>query len=123
MPYPALKPSRRNYTPGDWAQRRYRSMNGQETRIRYGTERTDAKLSLQYQNISDTNAALFLAHYNETLGTFKDFTVGTDVLAGWSGSSYIPNTNAPKFRYDRPPQVSAVRPGISSVSVELVSVI
>ena len=121
--FPSLNPSRRDYTPGDWAQEKYRSMSGSETRIRFGDRRTDSTLSLQYQNISDTNAALFLEHYDDRLGTFKNFTIPTAVLAGWSGASYIPTTNAPKFRYSEPPKVSAVRPGISNVSVELVSVI
>lgn len=121
--FPSLNPSRRDYTPGDWAQKKYLSMSGAEKRIRYGSKRTGAVLSLQYQNITDANAALFLAHYNDRFGTFKDFTLPTAVLAGWSGTSYVPTTNAPKFRYSRPPQVSAVRPGISNVSVELVSVI
>ena len=53
MSYPQYKPSGRNYTPGDWAQKKYKAMDGSETRIRYGNKRTDAQLSLQYQNIED----------------------------------------------------------------------
>ena len=38
-------------------------------RIRYGDQRTESRLTLQYRNITDANAALFLADYNENYGT------------------------------------------------------
>ena len=123
MAYPTLSPSGRNYTPGDWAQKKYKAMSGAEVRIRYGDQRTESRLTLQYRNITDANAALFLADYNENYGTFKAFTLPVEVLAGWSGSNYVPNTGAMKYRYNSPPQLQAVRPGITNVSVELVGVV
>ena len=123
MAFPTLAPSARNYVPGDWAQQKYRSMSGSETRIRYGDKRTDATLSLQYQNIPDADAELFLVDYNANYGTYKSFTLPPEVLTGWAGANYVPNTSAMKFRYGGPPQLQAVRPGLSSVSVELVGVI
>ena len=123
MAYPTLAPSARSYTPGDWAQKRYQAMSGAEVRIRYGDKRTDARLTLQYQNLTNANAALFLADYDTQLGTYKAFTVPAEVLAGWEENNYVPNTSAMKFRYAGPPQLQAVSPGITSVSVELVGVI
>ena len=123
MSYPQYKPSGRNYTPGDWAQKKYKAMDGSETRIRYGNKRTDAQLSLQYQNIEDGAADDFLAHYDAMFGTYSAFTIPTEVTSGWTGTNYIPNASAMKFRYSGPPQIQSVRPGISTVSVELVGVI
>jgi len=123
MTYPQLSPSSRNYVPGDWAQQKYKAMSGAETRIRYGDKRTDARLTLQYQNVDDTEADDFLTHYDSVFGTFQAFTLPTEVLAGWTGSNYIPNVSAMQFRYEGPPQVRSVRPGISTVAVELVGVI
>jgi len=125
MPFPTLSPSRRVYTPGDWAQEKFRAMNGSETRIRYGDKRTDAKLSLQYKNISDEAAEEFIADYNAKFGTFKSFTLPVEVLDGWSETNFLPSAGADAihFRYDKPPSLRSVRPGVSNVSVELVSVI
>ena len=123
MTYPQLSPSSRNYAPGDWAQKKYKAMSGAETRIRYGNKRTDAKLTLQYQNLQDSQADDFLAHYDSVFGTFQSFTLPTETLAGWTGSSYIPNVSTMQFRYRKPPQIKSIRPGISSVAVELVGVI
>ena len=90
MAYPTLSPSGRNYTPGDWAQKKYKAMSGAEVRIRYGDQRTECNADAAVQNITDANAALFLADYNENYGTFKSFTLPVEVLAGWSGSKLCP---------------------------------
>ena len=121
--YPKAKPTGRTYKPGDFPVKTYNSISGREVRIRYGDKRFDASLSLQYQNISDTSANEFLAHYDRQYGTYKSFTVPTEVTTGWSGSNYIPDTQAMKFRYKRAPSIVSVRPGVSNVSIELVGVI
>lgn len=123
MTFPTLSPSSRNYDPGNWAVKTFNSMSGAETRIRYGDKRFNAKLSLQYQNIADTEADDFLAHYDSQFGTFKVFTLPTGVLTGWTGSNYIPSQAVMKFRYSKAPTVVSVRPGVSTVSVELTGVI
>ena len=123
IPYSTLSPSSRNYNPGNWPVKTYNSMSGREIRLRYGDKRFNTKLSLQYQNISDTNVSDFLAHFDAQFGTYTSFALSTQVLSGWSGSSYIPNASAMKFRYSQAPTVVSVRPGVSTVSVELTGVI
>jgi hypothetical protein len=123
MSYPAFNPSSRAYDPGDWANKRFNSISGAEVRIRYGDKRYNAKLSLTYTNITDTQASDFLAHYNEQYGTHKAFVLPTAVLAGWGASSYIPNESVMRFRYAQAPRIDAVRPGISTVSVNLTGVV
>ena len=58
MAFP-LAPSSQCTRPEIGTQEKYRSMSGSETRIRFGDRRTDATLSLQYQNISDADAQSF----------------------------------------------------------------
>jgi len=123
MAYPTTRPSSRTYTPGDWAVKRYNAMSGAEVRIRYGDKRFDARFALSYTNIPDAVAEQFLLHYDQQLGTYKKFTLPPEVLSGWSGSSYIPSTDKMQFRYEGPPRVEAVRPGVSSVTVELAGVV
>ncbi len=123
MTFPALAPSSRKYDPGNWPVKTYNSVSGVEVRLRYGDKRYNAKLSLQYQNIPDTSADDFLAHYESQFGTYKAFTLPSEVVAGWTGSTYIPNQSTMKFRYSGPPVVDSVRPGVSTVSLELTGVI
>jgi len=123
MTFPTTAPSARTFDPGNWAVKNYNSMSGAEIRIRYGDKRYNAKLSLQYQNIADAVADDFLTHYDSQFGTYKAFTLPTEVLTGWTGSNYIPDQEAMKFRYSKAPTVVSVRPGVSTVSVELTGVI
>jgi len=124
MTFPALQPTSRSFTPGDWPVKRYSAQSGAEVSILYGTQRTNAKLSLGYSNVSDSSAQLFLDDYVAQYGTLRTFTLPSAVRTGWSGSSS--SIDAPvgtAWRYEKEPEVSSVRPGRSSVTVNLVAVI
>lgn len=124
MAFPSLTPTSRDFNPGDWPIKRFSSRSGAEVRILYGSQRVNAKLNLSYENISDANAQLFLDDYEAQIGTLRTFDLPSAVKTGWSGSSS--SIDAPagsKWRYDAEPSVRAVRPGLSSVTVNLVAVI
>jgi hypothetical protein len=124
MAFPALVPTSRNFNPGDYPIRQFRSQSGAEVRILYGDSRTGMTLELSYDNISDANAELFLQHYNDTKGTYDTFTLSAEAKTGWSGSSgAIDVSGVNAWRYAEPPAVTAVRPGRSSVRVQLVGVL
>jgi hypothetical protein len=124
MAFPTLQPTSRDFSPGDWPIKRYNAQSGAEVRILYGSRRTNAKLSLGYDNITDANAQLFLEDYAAQYGTFFTFALPSAVRAGWSGveASMDAPPNA-AWRYEGEPQVRSVRPGRSSVTVNLVAVI
>jgi hypothetical protein len=124
MAFPTLPPTSRDFSPGDWPIKRFNSQSGAEIRILYGSQRTNAKISLGYENISDTDAQLFLDDYAAQLGTLRTFNLPAAARSGWSGSTN--SLDAPagtKWRYEGEPSVRAVRPGRSSVTVNLVAVI
>lgn len=122
MPFPAYRPTSRSFDAGDYPIRTFRSQSGVETRILYGSRRTGAALSLSYENILDTEAADFIAHYEEVKGTYGSFTINDGVRAGWGAGSFnIGAGNA--LRYAGPPEVTNVRPGRSTVQVKLVAVL
>jgi hypothetical protein len=124
MAFPTIQPTSRSYDPGDWPSKTYSALSGAEIRIRYGNLRTNAKLSLGYDNIPDAQAELFLTHYYEVTGTFQTFSVPTESASGWAGSStaFSPGSTGTAFRYAAAPQITSVRPGRSSVQVELIGV-
>ena len=124
MAFPTLQPTSRDFSPGDWPIKRYNSQSGAEVRILYGSRRTNAKLSLGYDNITDANAQLFLDDYAAQYGTLRTFTLPSAARTGWGGSSSsIDAPTSAAWRYEDEPQVRAVRPGRSSVTVNLVAVI
>jgi hypothetical protein len=123
MPFPVLQPTSRDFTPGNWPVKSYKSQSGAEVRILYGDTRTSMELTLGYDNISDAQAEQFLTHYDETKGTYNTFTINSSTKAGWSGTATaIDSGTINRWRYADPPQVTAVKPGRSSVRVSLLGV-
>jgi hypothetical protein len=124
MPFPALRPTSRDFKPGDYPVKTYSAQSGAEVRILYGDTRTKMEMALSYDNISDAQAEQFLTHYDETKGTFNTFFIPNETKIGWTAdlSSIGAGRAGSRFRYAEPPQVTAVRPGRSSVRVNLVGV-
>jgi hypothetical protein len=124
MAFPTLRPTSRDFSPGDWPIKRFNAQSGAEVRILYGSQRTNAKISLGYDNISDANAQLFLTDYAAQIGTLRTFDLPSAVRTGWTGTaSSLDAPPGTKWRYESEPAVRAVRPGRSSVTVNLVAVI
>lgn len=128
MAYPELRPTSRNFDPGNWPVKTYNSQNGTEVRLLYGSQRYNLRLQLTYQHVSDTNAELFITHYNDQKGTYNTFSITgnsrTALMAGWDGTTTALSPPAGvDWRYEQPPQIVSVRPGVSTVTVSLVGVI
>jgi hypothetical protein len=128
MPYPALRPTSRSFDPGNFPVRTYNAQSGVEIRLLYGSKRFNLRLELTYANIPDASAAQFLTHFDETTGTFSTFTFSTSagvaIYDGWrGGTSVLTPPLGVNWRYESPPRVESVRPGISTVTVSLVGVL
>ncbi len=125
--FPTLVPTSRSFEAGDFPIKTYKAQNGAEHRILYGSNRTGMRLSLSYANISDSNAELFLDHYDAMKGTFTTFVIGgtTGSRGGWQGNldALGAQTHGNNYRYEGPPQLTQVRPGISTVTVNLIGVL
>ena len=126
MAFPTLTPSSRNFSPGNYQVKTFKSQSGSETRILYGSKRTGMQLALSYKNISDANAELFLDHFDDMKGTYTTFPITTEgAKGGWEGNADALGADASgnAYRYAAPPKVTQVKPGISNVQVNLVGVL
>lgn len=121
MSFPALVPSSRQFDAGDFAVKKFNAQDGAEFRILYGDKRVGMTMKLGYQNIPDAQAELFLDHYHEMQGTFQQFSIGPMARGGWAGNldAIGAVTWGSLWRYDGPPQIDSVYPGVSTVSVSL----
>ena len=129
--FPNIIPSSRSYTPGRYPQTEFVAQNGAKTIIRYGNKKVDAKLSLGFTNISDAEANEILNLYENVNSDYdyinfsfqkKDALAGVDVKALRQKISEK-NDNGYKLRYrfDGPPTLTSVRPGISNVQCKFVA--
>tara|TARA_R110002020_G_scaffold302050_2_gene517453 strand:+ start:2700 stop:3080 length:381 start_codon:yes stop_codon:yes gene_type:complete len=125
MAFPDLAPTSRSFESGDYPVKTFKAQNGAEHRILYGSNRTNMKLSLSYANITDTQADDFIAHYDEVKGSFQTFDLVANAKSGWEGTSTALDGTAQgnKYRYEGPPQIVQVRPGVSTVTVNLIGVL
>ena len=125
MAFPNITPTSRSFEPGNFPVKAYRSESGQETRILYGSNRTNMKLQLTYANITDAQAKEFLTHYDQVRGTFDTFNLGQEARAGWAQENSLLGAQATgnKYRYENSPQLVQVRPGTSTVTVNLIGVL
>ena len=125
MAFPTIAPTARSFDYGDWPVKKFKSQNGSEVRILYGDKRANMKLQLTYSNISDANAELFIDHYDEMKGSFTTFVLNPSAKNGWEGTAGAigAQSQGNDYRYEGPPQVQQVRPGISTVTVSLIGVL
>lgn len=128
MDFPNLVPSSRAFDAGDYPVKTFKSQNGSEVRLLYGSRRTGMTLSLTYDNIPDGRAENFVQHYIEMRGTYKTFELEDTeegARTGWQGERRTLGAFAwgNLWRYAEPPALQSVKPGRSSVQVKLVAVL
>jgi hypothetical protein len=118
--FPALRPSGRRFTPGLPPVTSFQSLSGKETRVVTGSVAFGHTASLTFQNLLEPAVKSILDHFYGQQGTVLSFTLPSATWAGWT--EYTVGVAADqKWRYSSQPDITAVSPGIMSVSVRLVS--
>jgi hypothetical protein len=123
--FPSVKPTGRSYNPGSYPTAEFKSLSGVTTRMLYSNRRSDAELSLEFQNITDANAALILSNYEQVTptGDWVSFTSDTGSAGAAAGlAAYLQESGGSglRWRYDGPPDVRSVVPGRSTVQVKFI---
>ena len=134
--FPNIKPTSRSYTPGNYPQVEFVAQNGAKTVIRYGNKQVDAKLTLNFTNILDSEAFEILENYREVNSVYDYVTFNSESgLAGIGGSgntspdgsltnlaSYVSAGGLGlRYRYESPPTITSVRPNRSNVQCKFVA--
>ena len=124
--FPSIKPSSRSYNPGEYPQTKFEAQNGAKTIMRYGKNRVNATLQLGFSNISDADAALILANYEDVNSDWDYVTFssanGTVGVGSTSLSNYFKESGSGlKWRYSGPPNVTSSFKGLSNVSCSFVA--
>ena len=127
--FPNIQPSSRSYTPGEYPQTEFIAQNGAKTILRYGNKRVNAKLTLGFTNISDTQANELLEFYYEINADYDyAYFTFTDAFAGIQNSPLYnsmsekdPSGVRLRYRFDGPPTITSVKNGISNVQCKFVA--
>ena len=125
--FPSIKPSSRNYSPGEFPQTSFEAQNGAVTVLRFGSRRVNSELSLGFDNITDSEASSILANYEVVNRTWEyvTFTVLNGSVGAGSLSGYIEESGGSglRWRYAEPPSVASIKPGICSVQCKFIGVL
>jgi hypothetical protein len=117
--FPAIEPSTRALTFGDYPQLTYEGVSGGNVRFLQGSKRISQILSIGYQYLSEADAKLILDHYSGQEGTLLAFDLP---LAVWAGYSSPPiNSIDYEWRYAGPFEVAIPAPLRYNMTIELVA--
>ena len=130
--FPAVKPTSRNFSAGEYPSTTFESLDGTKTHLRYGNKRVNATLNLGFSNISDADAGLIIANYENVMSEydfvrFKDENAAIGIDSSFLKQEIRDNAGTGqtklglRWRYSRPPSVTSVQPGISNVSCSFVA--
>lgn len=120
--FPSITPTSRSFKPGVYPQKQYRSLNGTAIKRTFGNSPYGASLELEYQNIPDASAATLVDHYRSQTAANRRFLLSSNVTAGMTGGlaqradASLDNL---RWEYSGPPEISSIRPGISTVRINL----
>ena len=124
--FPSITPTSRSFSATIYPVTSYRSQSGTTSRRLWASSPSNARLSLTFSNIADADAANILACYNNALSSVETLSLPSTVFKGAETvlSRYLSQTGTIltwHFADDSPPKVDSVKPGRSSVSIELIA--
>ena len=117
--FPAVSPTRRSFTPGEYPIKRFDSISGAGVTRLYGSKAFNATLNLEFL-LDDTGTAAVLQSWHDSMGGAKVLTLPTELFEGMNGpEGQIPNYL--NWRWAQVPSVQSVVPGRSRIQASLVA--
>lgn len=111
-------PTRRSFSPGSFATKRFTSISGAGTTRIYGSKATEASLSLTFL-VGDDDVNVFLKCWNDAYGDYDVLTLPDQFF---EGASPLLDSGVPEYlnwRWADAPSVESLFPGRSRVQIKL----
>ena len=130
--FPVIKASSRSFTPGNYPETTFESLDGTKTYLRFGNQAINATLSLSFSNISDTETNSILTAYFDSKADPTNYINMSGRSGALAGIAYSPvatdlwertgKFDSPlKWRFSNPPTVTTTFDGLSNVSCSFVA--
>ena len=120
--FPNITPSQREFVPGTYPVKTYRSLSGVSVRRSFGNKPSGHQLRLVFANVRDSVLNDILKHYADTFGGFDRFRVPNKTFAGMNTAAQnkMQEPDGIRWEYASPPSVQSVFNGISTITVDLI---
>ena len=118
--FPAVCPTRRTYTPGQYPTKKTTSINGATTTRLYGSKAFDATMNLSFL-LNDAEMASLLNSWHESRGGFYTLDLPDSVFAGVSSDLQAQIPEYLQWRWAEMPSIESVMPDRSRVQAQLIA--
>lgn len=89
--FPAIVPSSRAFTPGEYPVTSFGAYTGKQNRVRHSNVFIDAQLRLSFIGLSEADMLTIWSHYANKQGTFNLFGLPSQIVEGSSITNYVPS--------------------------------
>ena len=119
--FPALAPSARAFTPGEYPHTPFSTYSGFQNRVRHSNVMLSSSVRLSFIALVEADMLSILSHYQGQSGSFESFTLPSSI---WSGVTTISDyeLTSYRWRYTDPPSVDDVYCGRYNVELTLETV-
>jgi hypothetical protein len=118
--FPALVPSSRTFTPGEYPATAFNGFSGAQNRVRHSNVFLAAQLRLTFLGLDEAEMLDIWDHYSNRQGEFRSFDLPTEVVSYGSITDYVPGNYL--WRYAGPGSVEDLPCGGHNVSLTLETV-
>ena len=117
--FPALTPSSRQITLGQYAVQRFVSIAGTGASRIYGSQPFNSSLELEFANVSDADVILIIHAYEAARGAYEVLSLPLTIWEGVEAEMQVLLQRDYVWRFAEQPSINSVAPNTSSVSVRL----
>lgn len=117
--FPALTPSSRRVTQGQFPVKRFASIAGTGTTRAYGSQPVNSLLEMSFDNVPDASALALINCYEAARGNYASLSLPSSVWDGMDSDLAQTLQRDYKWRFADAPQIASGPSGISSVTIRL----
>jgi len=117
--FPALVPSSRTFTPGEYPATAFAGYTGAQSRVRHSNVFQASQLRLTFKAITETQMLSIWSHYSNRQGEFLSFALPAEIITGTTITDYVPTSYL--WRYAGPGSVEDLPCGGHDVQLTLES--
>lgn len=117
--FPALTPTSRRITQGQYAVKRFTSISGTGVTRAYSSQPFNSLIELEFSNITDAAAIQIVQCYEQSRGSYAPLVLPNELWSGVRADLRSLLERDYTWRFADQPQISSVVPGVSTISVRL----
>ena len=101
--FPAIAPSSRTFTPGEYPHAAFTALSGEQSRVRHSDAVVGGSVDLTFTRLTEEERSLIEQHYLGQQGEFLAFSLPPETFSGFDPYDFL--EGAGQWRYAEPPEI------------------